>query len=102
MNNQYRAKVENGKIIVDDNYGNENVTIKACEGINLYINGEKVSYGAKYRVTSFDDISYTANVVNSKRNIKLKISDDKLEARLIVIYEKGYTYKLVDKPFHKS
>lgn len=102
MDNQYGAKVENGKIIVNDNNGAESVTIKTCEGIDLYINGSKVSYGLKSNVTSQDEIKYTAKVIKPERKMELEISDDKLEARLIVKYKKGYTYKLVEKPFLKS
>ncbi|MDO5517714.1 MAG: FapA family protein [Clostridium sp.] len=102
MENQYGAKVENGQIIVNDNYGTENVTIKTCEGIELYVNGVKVSYGLKKKVTSEDDIRYTTKIINPERKMGLEISDDRLEARLIVRYKKGYTYKLVEKPFLKS
>ena len=102
MENQYGAKVENGRIIVNDNNGTESITIKTCNGIDLYINGSKVSYGLKYPVTSNDEITYVAQVVKPERKMDLQISDDRMEARLKITYAKGYTFKLVDKPYFKN
>ena len=102
MENKYGAKVENGRIIVKDNNGAESITIKTCKGIDLYINGVKVSYGLKYHISSNDEIKYVAQVVKPERKMELEISDDRMEARLKVIYKKGYTFKLVDKPYFKT
>lgn len=102
MENLYGAKVENGKIIVNDNNADENITIKTCEGINLFINGVMVPYGLKYRITSSDEIKYEPQVIEPTRKMQLEISEDKMEARLTVIYKKGYTFRLVDKPWLKN
>ena len=102
MENKYGAKVENGRIIVKDNNGAESITIKTCKGIDLYINGVNVSYGLKYHISSNDEIKYVAQVVKPERKMELEISDDRMGARLKVIYKKGYTFKLVDKPYFKT
>ena len=98
MTEHIGIKVENNKIIVNDAIGEETVTIKTCSNINLFVNDNEVPHGVKYPVTSLDKIKYTSYTEEPSKSMKLIVSEDKLEARLIINYKKGLTYKLLDSP----
>ncbi|WP_243145962.1 Jag N-terminal domain-containing protein [Clostridium chromiireducens] len=91
------AKVESGKIIVTDNDLGE-ITIKSCDNIKLYINGELCNEKRAYKVTQFDKISYKGVKTEASKNVKITISKDKMEAYICIEYIPEYIYKLKDKP----
>ena len=96
MTEQIGIKIENGSIVVNDAMCEETVTIKTCNNINLYVNDNEVPYGVNYPITSLDKIKYTSYTEQPSKSMKLIVSEDKLEARLIITYKNGLTYKLQD------
>ncbi|MDD6770449.1 flagellar assembly protein A [Inconstantimicrobium porci] len=102
MTEQIGIKIENGSIVVNDAMCEETVTIKTCNNINLYVNDNEVPYGVNYPITSLDKIKYTSYTEQPSKSMKLIVSEDKLEARLIITYKNGLTYKLQDSPICKN
>lgn len=98
MNTEIGIKVENGKIIVCESDAFEENTLKTCEEVDLFINNQKAKLGVKYPVKAEDKIYYKSCVIEPKRNIDLIISKDRLEAKIVITYSNGYTYKLINKP----
>jgi len=102
---QIGAKIENGKIIVTENYNgetSESITIKPCEGIMLFINGEPCNEKMRYKVTEYDEIEYKSEKTESSRNVIVSISEDKMEGYICIEYIPEYTYKLKDKPHYRN
>lgn len=98
------ARVENGKIIVTENGREESsksITIKPCEGIKLYINGEPCNEKMSYKVTRYDEIENKIEKTEAVKNVKVTISEDKMEAYICIEYIPEYTYKLKDKPNYR-
>lgn len=103
--NKIGARVENGKIIVTENDKEESsgsITIKPCEGINLYINGKLCNEKMNYKVTQHDEIEYKSKKTEAFKNVKVTISRDKLEGYICIQYIPEYTYKLKDKPTYRN
>ncbi len=99
------AGVENGKIIVTENYseeGSEPITIKPCEKISLFINGKHCNEKIEYKVTKNDEITYKSDKTESARNVTVSISENKMEGYLHIEYMPECTYKLKDKPIHRN
>lgn len=95
------ARVENGKIIITENdkeESSESITIKPCEGIKLYINGELCNEKMNYKVTQYDEIEYKSEKTEAAKNVKVTTSKDKMEGYIFIQYIPEYIYKLKDKP----
>ena len=102
--NQIGARVENGKIIVTEDYKNEHsesITIKPCSGIKLFINGNPCNQNMRYNINEQDKIEYESEKTESARNVTVSISDDKMEGYLCIEYIPEYTYKLKDKQIYR-
>ena len=102
--NQIGARVENGKIIVTEDYKNEHsesITIKSCSGIKLFINGNPCNENMRYNINEQDKIEYRSEKTESVRNVTVSISDDKMEGYLCIEYIPEYTYKLKDKQTYR-
>lgn len=102
--NQIGAKVVNGKIIVSESYiekNSESITIKPCPGIKIFINGNSCNEKMRYSITEYDKIEYRSEKTESSRNVKVSISEDKMEGYLCIEYIPEYTYKLKDKPIYR-
>ena len=103
--NQIGARVENGEIIVTENYKEENsgpITIKPCLGINLFINGNRCNEKMKYLITRYDKIEYKSEKTECFKNVTVSISGDKMEGYICIEYKPEYTYKLKDKPTYRN
>lgn len=102
---QIGAKVENGKIIISDNDNvedNEPITIKPCEKIKLYINGEYCSEKKPYIVTAKDNIDYRSEKTEGAKNAAVTVSKDKMQGYINIEYVPEYVYKLKDKPINRN
>ncbi|WP_294377625.1 DUF342 domain-containing protein [uncultured Clostridium sp.] len=97
--NNNGIRVENGKIIVENNDDdfNKNFIIESCIGINLYINGELCRKNTKYNVTQFDNITFESDKIQGTRNITITMSEDFMEAYLDLSYTPEYVYRLKDR-----
>jgi uncharacterized protein (DUF342 family) len=100
-NMEYGAKVENGKIIVKDSgNSNEVITIKPCDGIKLYVNGELSGQIAE--VSSRDNIEYKFEEVEPTRSAEIQITSNKMEAYLSIKSNPVHIYKLVEQGYRKN
>jgi uncharacterized protein (DUF342 family) len=97
MYKEVGAKVVNGEIIVVDGLPEDHITIKARKNINLYINGEQCEIYKVYGITASDKITYTCEKTQSKRQVTVSVSEDKMKAYITVAYTPEMEYKLKDK-----
>jgi uncharacterized protein (DUF342 family) len=97
----FGAKVENGKIIIKDSpKKDEIITIKPCEGVILFINGNESEEIAS--VTSKDKIDYKFEEVKPLKSIEISIADDKMEAYISIEFIPQYIYELANQGYHKN
>lgn len=91
-------KVINGKIIIDNNFIEEDMplSIMTCHGVKLYINGDLCEENVKYSVTALDELTTVCDRIPESRNITITISEDHMEASVSIIYTPEYVYKLKD------
>jgi len=102
--NQIGARVYNGEIIVNQNHEEKSgdITIRSCEGIKLFINGNACNDRMSYKITEYDEIYYKSEKTEGKRNVSATVSKDKMEAYISIDYIPEYQYKLRDKPINKN
>ncbi len=91
-------KVVNGNIIFQNNYSDEEFTIKSRKYINLFINDKPCKQFEENVVTKDDKIHYTLEKSEAKREINIFISQDKMKAYIRIEYLPEIEYKLKDKP----
>jgi uncharacterized protein (DUF342 family) len=97
----FGAKVEGGKIIVTDSpKQDEIITIKACPGVILYINGQISEQITP--VSSQDKIEYKFEELEPTRSAEIQITNDRMEAYVNVRAIPVHVYKLLDKGYHKN
>lgn len=104
-NDENGVKVENGNIVVIEGLSKvdkEQITIKPCEKIKLFINGELCSEKGPYEITQSDKIDYIGEKIEQVKKISVKISVDKMKGYIKVEYKPAYVYKLRDKPMAKD
>ncbi len=95
------AKVENGKIIVNDFEDNTTlITIEPCENVRLLINGVQCNF--KTPVSAEDDITYEFVEEEAVRDVKVSITTDKLEAYVTISYTPENEYKLLDCDYSQN
>ena len=95
------ARVENGKIrITESKNKDEIITIKSCQGVNLFINGEKVNQITP--VTCEDRIEYKFEEIEPIRNVDIAITKDKMEAYINIKSIPEHIYELVDQEYQKN
>ena len=98
----YGAEIKNGIIYVkssDDE--NDMITIKSCEGVDLFLNGIKTRYikGAK----ESDEIKYIIKKdPEPSQSMKISISKDKMGAYITIQSIPHNTYKLEDTELSKN
>ncbi|MCE5220792.1 MAG: FapA family protein [Clostridium sp.] len=98
---EFGAKVENGKIIITESQNNDEIiTIKSCQGVNLFINGEKSDLITI--VTCEDKIEYKFEETEPIRNVDVSITTDKMEAYINIQSVLQHKYELVDQGYHKN
>ena len=92
---KYGAKVQDGKIIVNDFEDDVTLTtIEPCENVILLVNG--VQTNSKISVSADDNITYKFVEQEAVRDVKVSITTDKLEAYVTIDYKSQDEYKLVD------
>ena len=104
MKKQIGASVENGKILVNQN-NLENlvdITIKSCERIKLFINGNACNDRMSYKITEYDNIEYKTEKTECMRNVIVTVSNDKMEGYISIEYIPEYIYKLKDKSINRN
>ncbi|MBE6089173.1 MAG: DUF342 domain-containing protein [Clostridium beijerinckii] len=104
-NDENGVKVENGNVVVIEGLSKvdkEQVTIKPCEKIKLFINGELCSEKGPYEITQSDKIDYIGEKIEQVKKISVNISVDKMKGYIKVEYKPAYVYKLRDKPMAKD
>ncbi|WP_236894581.1 MULTISPECIES: DUF342 domain-containing protein [Clostridium] len=104
-NDENGVKVENGNVVVIEGLSKvdkEQITIKPCEKIKLFINGELCSEKGPYEITQSDKIDYIGEKIEQVKKISVNISVDKMKGYIKVEYKPAYVYKLRDKPIAKD
>lgn len=97
----FGAKVENKKIIIKDSpKKDEIITIKACPGVILFVNGEKTSQITP--VTSEDKVEYKFEEVEPIRTIDVSITNDKMKAYINIKSIPQHIYELADQEYKKN
>ncbi|OOM77904.1 hypothetical protein CLPUN_20770 [Clostridium puniceum] len=97
----FGAKVEAGKIIVTDSPNEDDIiTIKACPGVNLYINGEISNQITP--VTSKDKIEYQFDEIEPVRSADISITTDRMEVYVNVKSTPIHIYELEDQEYSKK
>lgn len=97
----FGAKVEGGEIIVTESpKQDEIITIKACPGVILYINGQISEQITP--VSSQDKIEYKFEELEPTRSAEIQITNDRMEAYVNVRAIPVHVYKLLDKGYHKN
>lgn len=94
-------QVVNGNILIRSN-SDEQFTITACTGINLSINGIYVPSDTTHTVTKDDIIEYTPVTHEPHKNLKIRVSDDKMKVFAKTEYFPEYTYHLNDSELSKN
>lgn len=95
------AKVEDGKIVVTNFQGNNDIiTIKPCKGVILLINGQQCDYITP--VSEDDKIEYEFEEENAVRDINIAITSDRMEAYVTVKCIPERIYKLADQEYCKN
>lgn len=101
-NNNYSAEIKNGIISVKSSDDENNmITIKSCEGVDLFLNGVKTSYikGAK----ESDEIKYIIKKDQQpSRSMNISISKDNMEAYITIQSIPHNIYKLEDTGLSKN
>lgn len=95
------AKVENGNLIISDgkNVG-QGATIIKGSGITLIVDGKEIAHKAK--VTSESKVEIIFETHKAKREVNIRISEDKLSAFIKVSYAPNITYNIEDVKEEKS
>lgn len=93
------AKVFQGRIVINDGEADEKITIKAGKNICLKINDIDCEPFGIYEVTSKDKIECECIKTESKRNVDIRISEDKMKAYIKIEYIPEIQYKLKDRDF---
>lgn len=104
-NDENGVKVENGDVVVIEGLSKvykEQITIRPCEKIKLFINGELCSEKGPYEINQSDKIDYIGEKIEQVKKISVNISVDKMEGYIKVEYKPAYVYKLRDKPMAKD
>ncbi|MDR3593962.1 FapA family protein [Clostridium sp.] len=97
----FGAKVEGAEIIVTESpKQDEIITIKACPGVILYINGQISEQITP--VSSQDKIEYKFEELEPTRSAEIQITNDRMEAYVNVRAIPVHVYKLLDKGYHKN
>ncbi len=91
------AKVFQGRIIINDGEADEKITIKAGKNICLKINDIDCEPFGIYEVTSKDKIECECIKTEGKRNVHIRISEDKMKAYIKIDYIPEIQYKLKDR-----
>lgn len=100
-NEAFGAKVEDNKIIITDSpKKDEIITIKACSGVILIVNGEKVNQITP--VTSEDKIEYKFEEIEPVRSIDVSITNDKMKAYINIKSIPQHIYELADQEYQKN
>jgi len=95
------AKVEAGKIIVTDSKNEDDIiTIKACPGVNLYINGQISNQITP--VTSKDKIEYKFDEIEPVRSADISITTNRMEAYVNIKSTPIHIYELEDQGYRKN
>ena len=100
--NGYGAKVKDGKIVVRS-FKDENqyITIKSCDGINLFHNGNKTDIIENAKES--DIIEYTIEESpKASKTMKISVSKDKMEAYITIKSLPQRVYKLEDCALSKN
>ncbi|MCS6105045.1 DUF342 domain-containing protein [Clostridium botulinum] len=97
--NDSSIQVKNGKIIVK---GKGNLTIRSCNGITLYINGQCCERGKFYSVSEDDKVEHKNKIISSDRKMNLNISKDRMSVYISIEYVPEYEYELIDSKASKS
>ena len=89
--------VRDGQIVVLQNEEDkEQLMIRTCKGINLYINGVLCDRGKNYNVTQKDEIKYIESKIKPSKSLDIRVSEDNMSVYCKVSYERGAVYKLRD------
>ena len=89
------VQVEKGKIIVKDPIGNgDYAKIVLSEKSKLYINDKEIVGTSNVREN--DKVIFIKEEVKGKRNINLKINEDKTQAIISIRYEPSFKYEIND------
>lgn len=97
----FGAKVEDKKIIIKDSpKKDEIITIKACPGVILFVNGEKTNQITP--VTSEDKVEYKFEEVEPIRTIDVSITNDKMKAYINIKSIPQHIYELADQEYKKN
>lgn len=95
------ARVKNGIIEVKDFPDDVSIiTIEPCEGVILYVNGDKCSF--KTPVSENDKIEYEFLQNDGSREVNIGITTDKLQAYVSIKYSPQNEYELADCEFTKE
>ncbi|OOM16294.1 DUF342 domain-containing protein [Clostridium saccharobutylicum] len=95
---EFGARVEDGKIIIKDfEKSNDIITIKSCEGVDLFINEQKCDDITP--VTVNDKIEYKFEEVDAIRNADIYITEDNMEAYITIKSIPKYEYRLIDQGY---
>ncbi|MGH4125791.1 MAG: DUF342 domain-containing protein [Clostridium sp.] len=88
-------EIQQGRIIVKDPCpGGKPAVISSGNNIAIIINGEKINKCTP--VTSESKIEFVFKEDEAKRQMNLRISEDKMEAYISIIYKPSTVYKLKD------
>lgn len=97
----FGVKVEAGKIIVTDSPNEDDIiTIKACPGVNIYINGEISNQITP--VTSKDKIEYKFDEIEPVRGADISITTDRMEAYINIKSTPIHVYELESQGYRKN
>jgi uncharacterized protein (DUF342 family) len=99
-NNGVGAKVQDGKIIINESENKEIITIKSSPGISLYINGQICDKATQ--VTVNDRIEYKFDEIEPIRNADISITNDSMEAYINIRFTPKHKYELVDQEYQKN
>ena len=97
----FGAKVEAGKIIVTDSQNEDDIiTIKACPGVNVFINGQVSNQITP--VTSKDKIECKFDEIEPVRSVDISITTDRMEAHLNIKSTPIHLYELENQEYRKN
>lgn len=94
------VKIANGRIVFSDNCDDKQIFVKAGEHVNLFINGEACRSLEEYRISNFDELTYSFDDEEYRREINVFVSDDKMKAAMRIEYFDEIHYKLKDTEFY--
>lgn len=97
----FGAKVENGKIIIND-FEDEGtlITIEPCKEVILIVNGEECNF--KTPVSSDDIVEYKFVEQEAIRDVNIGITTDKLEAYITIKFTPQDEFELLDSKYEKN